>query len=79
LLQRRQTQVIASCVVHGQHARHRQRLANINRHEVGVRDRGPHKRHVRHVRRDEVIDVLPRPGQQRGIFKTTDRIPENRT
>ena len=79
LLQRRETEVVAARVVHGHDTRHRQRLGDVDRDQVGVRDRGPHERHVRHVRLDEVVDVLPRSGQERGIFETTDRIPEDRT
>ena len=39
LLQRRETEVVATGVVHGDDARHRRRLADVDRDQVGVRDR----------------------------------------
>ena len=79
LLQRRETEVVATRVVHGHDTRHRRCLGDVDRDHVGVRNGGPHERDVRHVRLDEVVDVLPRSRQERGIFETTDRIPEDRT
>ena len=44
-----------------------------------MRDGGSHEHDVRHVRLDEVVDVLATPREQRRILESLDRVAEDRT
>ena len=78
-LQAREAEVVATSVVHGEHAGHRCRRAHVDRCHLGVGDRRPHERDVGHVRLDQVVDVLSAAGQQRRILEPLDRVAEDRT
>jgi len=78
-LERRQTEIVATAVVHTDDSGHRRRATDVDRYHIAVRDRRTHVAHIQHAGLDDVIDVLALAGEQRRVLEAQNCIAQDRT